>query len=207
MLPGAPQRCMGTRAPRDALASGGAFQVPGVTFSLQMTTMYRPAVADDLDEVARLLEQYVRETYHGAWHGTADRLARDGLGAHFSLMLAAAGALIGVAAWRRTYDLHYCLPGCEVIDMFVLPAYRGRGIGPCLLASTAAHAAEAGATFMTGGAVDTGAAGKLYRRATISHGGQPYLSGRAFRAFAGLAGATPRELLGRMPPQEWNRQA
>jgi GNAT superfamily N-acetyltransferase len=147
----------------------------------------------------------MQETYHGPWHGTQLGLADDGFGARFDLTVAVGeDALIGFAAWRTTYDLHHCLPGIEVIDMYVRPPQRGRGVAACLLARVAAQATQLGATFMTGGGVETGSARRLYARATMAAGGQPYLSGRAFRALAELAGAPPRQLSGQLPPREWN---
>ena len=149
----------------------------------------------------------MRETYRGAWAGTQAALERDGLGEHFRLVVAEAdGTLVGFVAWRSTYDLHHCLPGLEVIDMFVEPRHRGRGVAVRMLALTAADGAGAGATFMTGGAVDTPAVRRLYGRAAANHGGQYYLSGRAFRAFAQAAGAPLRELVRRVPPREWNAE-
>lgn len=147
----------------------------------------------------------MQEVYHGAWHGTELRLASDAFGAHFHLTLAVdKNALIGFAAWCPTYDLHHCLPGIEVIDMYVRPAQRGRGVAACLLARVAADATQLGATFMTGGGLDTGSARRLYARATVTYGGQSYLGGRAFRAFAQLAGAPPRQVSAQLPPPEWN---
>lgn len=172
-----------------------------------MRVEYRAATAADVDGIVVLLTDYMLETYHSIWHGTAERLKRDALGLHCQITVATHdGMCIGFAAWRLTYDLHHCLSGLEVIDMFVRPAFRGRGVGACLLAQVAAEGAKLGATFMTGGAVDAGSGRRLYDRGTMSHGGQTYLSGRAFRAFAAQAGASPRELLERLPPPEWNLQ-
>lgn len=149
----------------------------------------------------------MRETYGATWHGTEDKLAHDGFGAHFRMTIAEhEGRIVGFAAWRPTYDLHHCVPGIEVIDMFVEPRQRCRGVGPGLLAEVAASAHSSGARYMTGAAVETGSAARLYRRITVAHGAQSYLSGRAFRAVAGLAGATPREMARRLPPVEWNRE-
>lgn len=172
-----------------------------------MRTDYRAAGPQDMTGMGRLMEEYMQETYQDRWHGNEEALKRDGLGVHFNLTLAITGnVLSGFVAWRATYDLHHCLAGLDVIDMFVRPAERGRGIGACLLARVAGEGAGRGATFMTGGAVESGSAGRLYRRVTMTHGGQTYLSGRAFRAFSELAGASPRELLRGLPKQEWNYQ-
>ncbi|MGQ0642957.1 MAG: GNAT family N-acetyltransferase [Gemmatimonadaceae bacterium] len=176
-------------------------------FADPMRVEYRPATPTDVDDIVVLLSEYMLETYHSIWHGTAERLKRDGLGLHCNMTVATRdGTCIGFAAWRLTYDLHHCVSGLEVIDMFVRPAFRGRGVGACLLAQVAAYGVNLGATFMTGGAVDTGSARRLSGRATMRHGGQTYLSGRAFRALAAQAGASPRELLERLPPPEWNLQ-
>ena len=162
---------------------------------------------NDIAALRRMLEDYMRETYRTAWQGTEDRIARDGFGAHFRVTVAEReGRLVGFAAWRATYDLHHCAPGIEVIDMFVEPGHRCRGIGPGLIAEVAAQALSSGARYMTGAAVDTGSAARLYRRVTITHGAQSYLSGRAFRAVAALAGAPPRDVVRGLPPAEWNRE-
>ncbi len=170
-----------------------------------MGIQYRSATPADCALVACLLHDYMHETYSSTWHGSASKLNRDGFGAHFNMTVAdVAQEIVGFVAWRSTYDLHHCMPGMEVIDMFVGPGDRGRGIAACLLACVAAQGAGAGATFMTGGAVDRGSARRLYGRSTMSYGGQAYLSGRAFRAFAELAGASPRQLIKSLPPREWN---
>ena len=172
-----------------------------------MRTEYRAAGPQDMTAVGRLMEEYMEETYQDRWYGKEEDLTRDGLGVHFNLTLAVTGkALSGFVAWRATYDLHHCLAGLDVIDMFVRPTDRGRGIGACLLAQVAGEGRGRGATFMTGGAVERGSAGRLYRRVTMTHAGQSYLSGRAFRTLSALAGASPRDLLKGLPKQEWNYQ-
>jgi GNAT superfamily N-acetyltransferase len=170
-----------------------------------MPATCRPATRDDVASLARLLEAYMEETYHGTWAGRPARLEQDGFGRHFEMVVAESdGRLSAFVAWRRTYDLHHCLPGIEVIDMFVEPAVRGRGIAVRMLALAAAEGARAGATFMTGGAVDSSSVRRLYGRAAANHGGQYYLSGRAFRALVQASGVPLRELVRRLPPREWN---
>lgn len=69
----------------------------------------------------------MQETFKAPWHGSAESLKRDAFGEHVKLALATQnGAAVGFAAWRPTYDLHHCVPGIEVIDLYVEPAHRGR---------------------------------------------------------------------------------
>jgi len=173
-----------------------------------VSVSYRIAEPRDAPALAELLQAYMRETYANPWHGTRERLERDALGAHLNMALAVSGdRAVGFAAWGATYDLHHCFPGIEVVDMFVLPSHRGRGIAVGLLATAAAHGRRAGATFMAGGAVPTGSGNKLYARAAIQHGDKFHLSGRAFRTLAEADPASPRSVLRSLPSKEWNFEA
>ena len=173
-----------------------------------MSVSYRVAAPTDAPLLAELLQAYMHETYADPWHGTRERLARDAFGKHLDMALAVSGdRVVGFAAWATTYDLHHCFPGVEVVDMFVQPSYRGRGIAVGLLATVAAHAQRAGATFMTGAAVSAGSGGKLYARAAIRHGEKFHLSGRAFRSLAEADPASPRSVLRSLPSKEWNFEA
>jgi GNAT superfamily N-acetyltransferase len=169
---------------------------------------YRPLhrIPDEIDQLVALLEAYMRETFSVPWHGTREALERDGFGARFDVVVAAQdGRLVAFAALRPQYDLHHCMPGVEVMDMYVEPALRGRGVAVRMLARVAADAAREGARFLVGQAVEDPAMHRLYRRFTRCFPGQHcYLGGRAFRALADAADRPIRALVSALPRPEWN---
>lgn len=101
----------------------------------------RIATPEDVPSLSELLHDYMRETFGQPWHGSPEAVGRDGFGAEFETIVAetADGQLIGFAAWFLSYDLHHCLRGGEVIDMFVRREHRGRGVAAALLAAVAAE--------------------------------------------------------------------
>jgi GNAT superfamily N-acetyltransferase len=170
---------------------------------------YRAARCEprEVNMLAALLEAYMRETFGSPWKGSAEALARDGFGARFELTVAVLdgvdcdGSLIGFAAWYTRYDLHHCLHGVEVMDLYVERAHRGRGVAIRLLARIAADAAKSGACFLAGQAVEDPAMHRLYRRFTQSFSGlHCYLSGRAFNVLTGSTDRPLRALVRSLPP-------
>ncbi|PSN75824.1 hypothetical protein C8B47_30550 [filamentous cyanobacterium CCP4] len=89
----------------------------------------RPATLDDLPSLTALLEAYMQETFQRPWGGTPERLAQDGFGTEFELIVAVPEdqAPVAFAAWASHYDIHHCIKGGAVIDLFVEPAHRSRG--------------------------------------------------------------------------------
>jgi GNAT superfamily N-acetyltransferase len=161
---------------------------------------------EEIDQLVALLEAYMREAFSVPWHGARESLERDGFGARFEVVVAdRGGRLVGFAARRPQYDLHHCMPGVEVIDMYVEPGLRGRGVAVRMLARVAADAAREGARFLVGQAVEDPAMHRLYRRFTRCFPGQHcYLGGRAFRTLADAADAPIRALARALPRPEWN---
>ena len=90
----------------------------------------RNATPDDMLALEKLLTAFMQETSQGLWGGTTQKLAQDGFGAEFQMVVAKAEnqQLVAFAAWISSYDLHHCIKGGEIIDMFVEPAHRGRGV-------------------------------------------------------------------------------
>ena len=156
--------------------------------------------------MAELLQQYMLETFSLPWQGSEERLRADGFGAHCQVMLAVRGdEPIGFAAWRGAYDLHNCVSGAEVIDMYVVPACRGRAVAIALLAAVAREVARTGGKYIRGSSVETRAIERMYARfARCFPGADCYLGGRAFRAMAELHGRSSREMMRGLPRQEWN---
>lgn len=172
-----------------------------------MAYLIRKANQNDFPTLKELLDAYMRETYQSVWGGNVERLERDVLSHTFEILVAenAAGKVSGFIAWVPTYDLHWCLKGGDVIDFYVSPQYRGRGVG-LLLAIEAAKAVERrGGLFLKGGAVDNPVVRRFYGRiAMCLEGGESYVSGRAFRHFVGLSGKSVREIIKNLPETAWN---
>lgn len=106
----------------------------------------RSATAEDLEQVAALLREYMLETYSLEWSGSENALERDVLGSHCNLELAVNGEkeVIGVAAWKESYDLHHCVSGGVVLDLYVRPVWRGRAVAVLLVCAVAAAVKDRG---------------------------------------------------------------
>ena len=167
--------------------------------------LLKEANADDVQEMAALLRLYMLETYQDDWRGNIQCLLKDGFGVRFRTLLAALEAKpVGFLAWERSYDLHHCLTGAHILDLYLAPEHRFRGIAVQLIwmASQITHA-EGGA-FIKGGAVDTGTGSRLYHRFAMAFGNDYILGGKAFRHFATLPALPVRQLARSMPERQWN---
>jgi GNAT superfamily N-acetyltransferase len=115
----------------------------------------RNATRDDVPlmlELVRALALYERDP--DAVQATEDNLLRDGFGATpaFECLIAevpeATGTYdktqpVGFALYFYNYSTWQGRRGIHVEDLFVLPEFRGRGIGKALLGAVAAKAIEA----------------------------------------------------------------
>ena len=145
------------------------------------------------------------ETYHEEWRGTVDGLRQDGFGARFRALIAALpDQTVGFLAWETSYDLHHCLSGGHVLDLYVTPRHRARGIAVQLIARAAGIIHNEGGAFIKGGAVDSGTGSRLYGRFAPSFGNDYILGGKAFRHLAARADLPVRKLVRSMPHREWN---
>jgi ribosomal protein S18 acetylase RimI-like enzyme len=169
----------------------------------------RAATTDDVPAIAELMSQYMQETFQCSWHGSARALREDGFGKHFHTLVAAQDIkVIGFCCWNACYDVHHTMPGGNIIDMYVLPAYRGRAVAVQLVAHAATDIAAKGGHFVQGQAVETGAGKRLYKRLAMSFPGTNCIvGGRAFRALTELAGRDARTICATLPPHEWNYEA
>lgn len=77
-------------------------------------------------------EQMIRESFFGATPHAQAAMARIG------------GEAVGYAVWFFTYSTFLSRPGLYLEDVFVLPAWRGKGIGKALLRHLARIAVERG---------------------------------------------------------------
>lgn len=165
----------------------------------------REASTHDAHVVATLLRAYMLETYHEEWQGSVTGLLQDGFGARFRLLMAArADQAVGFLAWERSYDLHHCLTGGHILDLYVAHPHRARGIAVQLIARAAGTIHSEGGAFIKGGAVDTGAGSRLYARFAPAFGNDYILGGKAFRHLAAQSGLPVGELVRSLPEKEWN---
>jgi GNAT superfamily N-acetyltransferase len=110
--------------------------------------LIRTATSDDIPlilELIRSLAAYEREP--DAVKTTEADLLRDGFGEHprFECLIAEAGGqAAGFALYFYNYSTWRGRAGIHLEDLFVLPRFRGHGIGKALLARVAARAVERG---------------------------------------------------------------
>jgi GNAT superfamily N-acetyltransferase len=108
----------------------------------------RPATAADVPQIlafVRALAEYEREP-DAVLANEAD-LLRDGFGSnpfYFCLIADTDGAPAGFALYFYNYSTWLGRPGLYLEDLFVLPEFRGLGIGKALLRRVAAIAVEKG---------------------------------------------------------------
>ncbi len=167
----------------------------------------RIATADDAPALSSLLSAYMQETFQRAWGGSVESLVRDGCGARFESLLALrSDALVGFASWTRAYDLHHCVAGGDLIDLYVVPECRARGVAADLVAAVAARIQASGGGYVSGMAVR--GSEKLYARLAMQFPGTACIvGGRAFRTLADLAGRPARDIVRGLPSRNWNYQA
>ncbi len=109
----------------------------------------RPARLGDEDTIFALLYELADyEKLLDKFHITKDVVLRDYLCAqplcHCNLAFAG-DAPVAVASWFWIYSSFMAARGIHLEDLFVRPAFRGRGYGKALLTHLAKTAAEAGA--------------------------------------------------------------
>lgn len=172
-----------------------------------MPYQIRNSTLDDIPELEKILTAFMQETFQRSWGGTPHKLAQDGFGAEFEMMVAAADnqKLIAFAAWQSSYDLHHCIKGGEMMDMFVAPAHRGRGVAVQLVIAIATQIQQQGGSYIKGQTVENPSVQRLYQRcARCFPGADCYVSGRAFRRLTELSGQNLREVVKNLPEQAWN---
>ena len=165
----------------------------------------REASPADVQRLAALLRSYMLETYQEEWHGSVQGLLEDGFGARFRTLLATlSDQVVGFLAWERAYDLHHCLSGGHILDLYVAHAHRARGVAVQLIARAAGIIHHEGGAYIKGGAVEGGTGWRLYGRFAPAFGNDYILGGKAFRHLAAQANLPVRKLVRSMPRREWN---
>jgi GNAT superfamily N-acetyltransferase len=163
----------------------------------------RLAAASDGAVLASLISAYMKETFDRPWGGSLEALQRDA--GRVECLLAVDAAPVGFAAWTPAYDLHHCMPGGDLIDLYVEPAWRGRGVAAMLVTSVAKRIQERGGRYLSGMSVGAEATEQFYRRLAMRFPGAACIvGGRAFRTLAELSGRSPREIVRGLPDPSWN---
>ena len=172
-----------------------------------MSFLIRKANSDDVPRLSKLLADYMQETYHGAWGGNAELLEQHLTEKAIEFFLAETSnhEIVGFLAWSFSYDLHWCMKGGVIVDLYVCPEYRSRGAAVLLATELAAEIQKHGGTHLKGGAVESPAVHRLYSRIAMRLGeNEYYVSGRAFRHLASLSGQGLREIVKNLPETAWN---
>jgi len=111
--------------------------------------LIRDARAGDEAAILSLLWQFAEfEKLTHKFRLTAETVSRDLIGYERRVQCEVAewdGALVGVMIWYRTYGTFQARCGLYLEDLFVLPEFRGRGIGTAFLRRLAQHARREGA--------------------------------------------------------------
>jgi GNAT superfamily N-acetyltransferase len=163
----------------------------------------RLALESELATVGELIGACMHESYRRTWNGSVEALAQDIRDRRVTAALAADA--IGMITWEPSYDLHHCVHGGNVCELYVVPGHRGYGIAAQLVAFACQEVATGGGRYLKGTAVASAA--PLYNR--VAWGWdcrEVILGGRAFRTFADLAGASAREIVRNLPDPAWNHE-
>ena len=174
-----------------------------------MSFLIRKANPADVPRLEKLLADYMRETYHGAWGGNAKLLKQHLIEEDVEILLAETSnrEVVAFLAWSSSYDLHWCMKGGVIVDLFVCPKHRSRGVAVLLAAHLADEIQKRGGTHLKGGAVENAVVHRLYRRIAMRLGeNEYYVSGRAFRHLARLSGKNLREIVKNLPETAWNSE-
>ena len=165
-----------------------------------------PLAPSGVDELVPLLRAYMQETYSDRWHGTAAALGTDLRDrCAIEVAVSAADDLVAFLAWAPSYDLHHCVSGADVLDLYVVPPWRGRGVAVALMCAVAARVSKAGGVYLKGTAVAGGTGRRLYDRIAVCTATQDCIvGGRAFRRLASLAGEPVRAMIAGLPAADWN---
>jgi GNAT superfamily N-acetyltransferase len=111
-----------------------------------MGTVIRSATAADVTQILAFIRALAAfERAPDAVVATEEGLLRDGFGPHpyYSCLIAEHdGQPAGFALFFYNYSTWMGRPGIYLEDLFVLPEFRGRGIGKALLQRVAAVAVE-----------------------------------------------------------------
>jgi GNAT superfamily N-acetyltransferase len=158
-----------------------------------------------LNALGGLLRSYLSGTFSAEWRCDRDAL-RHALGDGIVTVLLAStekGAS-GFIAIVDDYDLHHCVRGLRVIDLYVVPDSRGRAVAIRLLAHVAARAMALDCRYVRGEAVESIPTRRLFERIAIRTGDSFNVSGKALTLLAALRDGDPRDIARRLPTPAMN---
>lgn len=163
----------------------------------------------DIESAVRMIRAYMEETYALPWSGEAGLLERALAVRRLALAVARVDErATGFVSWSPSYDLHHCIWGAEVMDLYVEPPFRGRAVALRLLAFVADQVRERGGVYLKGSIAGAPGNGRLYGRSAVLDSGLVCtLSGRAFRTLADAKALDIRAAVRSLPPTAWNYQA
>lgn len=168
----------------------------------------RPATTEDVPAIAALFGAHMRDAFGAGarWDGSAEALARDGFGLHFEMLVATRSSeCVGFVGWQNDYDVHSCIPGAELNDMYVRPDVRGLGVALRLVAAVAATVRARGGKYVRGLTTGDPRTLALYGRIAVAfEGANCILGGAAFRTVAELAGKPARAIIRGLPDNQAN---
>jgi len=171
----------------------------------------RAATPGDVPAIAALFHEHMRAAFgpDAVWDGSPEALARDGFGLHFQMLVATrAGECVGFVGWQNDYDVHSCLPGGELNDLYVRPDVRGLGVALRLVAAVAATVRARGGKYIRGLTTGDPRTLALYGRVAVAfEGANCVLGGAAFRTVADLAGKPARAIIRGLPDKSTNFDA
>jgi GNAT superfamily N-acetyltransferase len=168
-------------------------------------SLVRDAAVEDMTQLAGLLDEYMQETFQRRFSGRREDLTRDVLGKECHTLVAVDDLeLVGFAIWQRCYDVHHCLNGGELLDLYVQKGARGSPFAPELLLAVIAAVSKTGGKFLRGKGVSE-QGDQLYDRFAVTFPGTEFiLGGRAFRELGALKGVPLRQAMRQIPPKSAN---
>lgn len=113
--------------------------------------LVRAGMSDDADALAGLFAEFYAEAGRAPPAMGAAELRRDGLrpDGKFSVLVAEQTDLVGFAFWCLTFDTDLVAGGGHLLDLYVAPGHRRRGVGRALMAACARDVKAGGALFLT----------------------------------------------------------
>jgi len=152
----------------------------------------RSATVDDCDIILHLialLAEYEKEPESAI--ATKEDLLQYGFSENplfYCILAEVQGNVVGFALYFRTFSTWQGKPGIYLEDLFVIPAFRGLGIGKALMKAVANHGVEMNCTRMTWQVLDWNTPSiDFYERCGARHLSEWFtyrLEGETLRIFA-----------------------
>lgn len=137
-----------------------------------MSATIRPASPADADALLRLVRGLNEHLGGEPGRMTSEVLVRDLFCPEPKLAVAvaeSAGAVVGYAAWCGAYETEHAMAGVYLIDLYVDPPARRRGIARRLMAAVAAAARARGRGFVWWTALPTNTEAAAFYASIASH--------------------------------------